>query len=80
MFDKIFKEVYMKEKIFPIIISVLFALLLWYFMLPPLNPTSPTFWVYLFTVAICLQTYYITHMCELSIANTQIIKIFSDIG
>ena len=42
----------MKEKIFPIIISSLFALLLWYFMLPPLNPTSPTFWVYLFTVAI----------------------------
>ena len=42
----------MKEKIFPIIISSLFALLLWYFMLPPLNPNSPTFWVYLFTVAI----------------------------
>ena len=42
----------MKNKVIPIVISVLFALLLWYFMLPPLNPTSPTFWVYLFTVAI----------------------------
>ena len=42
----------MKEKILPIIISVLFALLLWYFLLPPLNITSPTFWVYLFTVSI----------------------------
>ena len=42
----------MKNKIIPIVISVLFALFLWYFMLPPLNPTSPTFWVYLFTVAI----------------------------
>ena len=42
----------MKEKIFPIIASILFALLLWYFMLPPLNITSPTFWVYLFTVSI----------------------------
>lgn len=51
----------MKEKIFPIIISSLFALLLWYFMLPPLNPTSPTFWVYLFTVAIfVLVIFFIT--------------------
>ena len=42
----------MKNKIIPIIISVLFALFLWYFMLPPLNPTSPTFWLYLFMITI----------------------------
>lgn len=42
----------MKEKLFPIILSILFALILWYFMLPPINPTSPTFWAYLFTVGI----------------------------
>lgn len=42
----------MKNKIIPIIISVIFALLLWYFLLPPLNPTSPTFWVYLFAIGI----------------------------
>lgn len=42
----------MKNKIIPIIISVFFALLLWYFLLPPLNLTSPTFWVYLFAVLI----------------------------
>ena len=47
----------MKNKIIPIVISVLFALLLWYFMLPPLNPTSPTFWVYLFTVAIFTRSF-----------------------
>ena len=42
----------MKNKIIPILISVLFALFLWYFMLPPLNPTSPSFWVYIFTIGV----------------------------
>ena len=40
----------MKNKIILIIISILFAFLLWYFMLPPINLTSPTFWSYLFIV------------------------------
>lgn len=39
-----------KGKIFKIVGLVIWALILYYFMLPPLNITTPIFWVYLFLV------------------------------
>lgn len=42
----------MKQKIISIISIIIFALVVWYFMLPPINLSSPTFWVYLLIVVI----------------------------
>ena len=42
----------MKKRIIEIIICILFAFVSWYFMLPPLNVTSPIFWSYLFELLI----------------------------
>ncbi len=40
-----------KRLILSILGNILAAFLLFYFILPPLNPTAPVFWVYLFVVA-----------------------------
>ncbi len=37
----------MKTKILPLILTLLFAFIWWYFVLPPLNLSSPLFWFYL---------------------------------
>lgn len=47
----------MKKNIISGVFIVLFALVLWYFMLPPINLSSPLFWVYLYLIfifAICI--------------------------
>ena len=38
------------KKTLPIIATILFAFVLWYFALPPINISSPEFWVYLIMV------------------------------
>ena len=40
----------MKNKIVPIISIVIYAFVLWYFMLPPINLSSPLFWLFIFLV------------------------------
>ncbi len=42
----------MKRKIINTIIIIIFAFILFYLMLPPLNLSSPAFWVYLFIIFI----------------------------
>ncbi|MBQ6841114.1 MAG: CvpA family protein [Bacilli bacterium] len=42
----------MKKRIIQIILCLLFALISWYFILPPLNITSPLFWSYIFEVMV----------------------------
>ncbi len=42
----------MKKNILSILSCLVLALLLFYFMLPPLNLSSPLFWTYLFTIII----------------------------
>ncbi len=42
----------MKSKIISSFITIIYAFILWYFMLPPINLSSPLFWVYLFMVVI----------------------------
>lgn len=42
----------MKNKIVSYIVIALYAFILWYFMLPPLNLSSPAFWVFIFLLFI----------------------------
>ncbi len=44
----------MKQKIIKIAIMVIVVLVLYFFMLPPLNISSPAFWSFLFTILIIL--------------------------
>lgn len=44
----------MKQKIIKIAIMVIIVLVLYFFMLPPLNISSPAFWSFLFTVLVIL--------------------------
>lgn len=44
----------MKQKIIKIAIMIIVVLVLYFFMLPPLNISSPAFWSFLFTVIIIL--------------------------
>ena len=44
----------MKTKIIKIVIMVVVTFLLYFFMLPPLNISSPLFWTFLFTVVVIL--------------------------
>ncbi len=40
----------MKQKFLPIILTLLLGLFIYYFMLPPINITSPIFWAFLFII------------------------------
>ena len=44
----------MKKKIIKIVIMVIVAFLLYFFMLPPLNISSPLFWSFLFMLVVIL--------------------------
>lgn len=44
----------MKKKIIKIIVMIIITFLLYFFMLPPLNISSPLFWSFLFTIIVIL--------------------------
>ncbi len=52
----------MKRNLFGFLICLLLALVLYYFMLPPLNLTSPSFWLYLvFMLIVFLVVYTVSN-------------------
>ena len=55
----------MKNKIFRIIFVVLFAFLLYYFMLPPIHATSPIFWTYLLFIYVAYLVTGILNLADL---------------
>lgn len=42
----------MTNKVLSVLLIIVYAFLLWYFMLPPINLSSPIFWSYAFLIAI----------------------------
>ena len=57
----------MKKRILQILICLIVAFISWYFMLPPLNITSPLFWSYLFEmVIICVMVFTILDTFDFS--------------
>lgn len=56
----------MKNKIISIVSIVVYAFILWYFMLPPINLSSPEFWVFMFLlVAFIVCILYINNLKQL---------------
>lgn len=67
-----------KGKITKIVFLILWALLLYYFMLPPLNISAPAFWGYLF---IMLTTIIITNvLTSFKIAGNELLTIKPALG
>ena len=51
-------------KILKILISLIIVLILYYFMLPPLNLTAPSFWSFVFTCGIVIYSLLIFFFCK----------------
>ena len=67
----------MKQKFLKVIICVIFILTLYYFMLPPINLSSPQFWGFIITTTIfCLMISFITSLSNnlKLIINNKMIK------
>lgn len=67
-----------KGRIIKIAGLVLWALLLYYFMLPPLNLTSPVFWVYLFLVVGAIV--FINAITSIRVAGNEIVSVRPAVG
>ena len=52
----------MKNKIIATLIEIFLIFFFWYFMLPPLNITSPEFWTFLFTISIITLIVYLPNL------------------
>lgn len=60
----------MKRKIIDLVVTLVYSLVLYYFVLPPINLTSPSFWIYvLFIVAF----YLFVSLCTFSVNKVDII-------
>ena len=61
------------KKIFKYIVTIIFALLLYYFMLPPINLSSPLF--YVFTILVLSFYLFVSSMSKI---DTKIFYKFND--
>ena len=73
----------MKQIFIKIIICLIFTLILYYFMLPPINLSDPNFWVFLFIIvvfyAIIWMLFSDNVTIETIINNKKVKKILSPI-
>ncbi|MDD2377926.1 MAG: hypothetical protein PHD10_03190 [Bacilli bacterium] len=64
----------MKKQVYPILITLLFGGVLYYFMLPPLNLSAPIFWVFflmIITVYLVTSTIYNFSLTNMIIKNNK---------
>lgn len=67
-----------KGKIIKVLGLLIWALILYYFMLPPLNLTAPTFWVYLFLVITTVVL--VNAISSIRFAGNEILSIKPAVG
>ena len=71
----------MKRNIINILITLVYTLVLYYFILPPINITSPVFWLF---VLLVVGFYLFVSLCTFSIRKIDIIvnrkKVYDKLG
>ena len=65
----------MKKRLFNLLITIIFGLLIYYFMLPPINLTAPSFWVFVIMMLVFYFILSCSSLLSVNILSNKHIKI-----